>query len=358
MSSSNIKTYLLVGGAVIVVGGGIYLFGSSGDDADGSFNVNNGLPPMAKKILDPIKDTIGKVLTGKATKAVAKGALEVGKTAVGVELNMIKGNLQGVSDLAQGKIGKAAGDFIMATPAAQGAKAVVNEIKKIRQKQQAKHEQALRKDADAVKKKLQAKKSDPHAAAHNLAVNNCANRARNTIAKKGVGIPSLSDIGDKNEIALRTAKCIKGEKARLLKREKVLAAKHIDHNTSGCPKCAMSIDSSFKPTCNHDKAKTCLVASKPAPPHNAIADYDVSYGRAIKGHNEKHLSNVQPQQCAAACNNETWCASFDFYKGKNACDLSKATAHSLTDASKKRFGMTHANLSKSSSYDHYYKRNL
>ncbi len=47
---------------------------------------------------------------------------------------------------------------------------------------------------------------------------------------------------------------------------------------------------------------------------------------AISGHNTKHLSNASVQDCMEACDRESWCRSFDYYKGQNQCDLSDKTA--------------------------------
>ena len=65
---------------------------------------------------------------------------------------------------------------------------------------------------------------------------------------------------------------------------------------------------------------------------------------AIVGKNDKHLEDVSEADCASACLKETdfQCLSFDYYKGKNKCDLSRATT---ADGS--------VPLSKKARYDHY-----
>ena len=50
---------------------------------------------------------------------------------------------------------------------------------------------------------------------------------------------------------------------------------------------------------------------------------------AISGHNNMSLTNVTPQECAAACmsdQNNSWCVSFDYIKTNNSCDLSDKQA--------------------------------
>ncbi len=68
---------------------------------------------------------------------------------------------------------------------------------------------------------------------------------------------------------------------------------------------------------------------------------------AISGHNTKHLSNVSVQDCMEACDQELWCQSFDYYKGKNQCDLSKKTADEVGGLKTNYTG---------NPYDHYEKR--
>ena len=50
---------------------------------------------------------------------------------------------------------------------------------------------------------------------------------------------------------------------------------------------------------------------------------------AISGHNQETLNSVSPEQCATECLSSarnTWCLSFDYYKGENKCDLSDKRA--------------------------------
>jgi len=47
---------------------------------------------------------------------------------------------------------------------------------------------------------------------------------------------------------------------------------------------------------------------------------------AISGHNKKHLTGQTVESCARACFGESWCKSFDWYKGKGGCDLSDKSA--------------------------------
>jgi hypothetical protein len=79
----------------------------------------------------------------------------------------------------------------------------------------------------------------------------------------------------------------------------------------------------------------------------------VSYGyrhvpnAALSGHNTKHLSNVSAQDCMTACDREHWCKSFDYYKGKNRCDLSNKNAYDVGGLKTDYPG---------DPYDHYEKR--
>lgn len=64
---------------------------------------------------------------------------------------------------------------------------------------------------------------------------------------------------------------------------------------------------------------------------------------AIKGHNVTHLSKASVSQCKEACNKNSWCKSFDYYKGKKGCDLSDKSERDV--ALKKNY--------KNDPYDHY-----
>lgn len=64
----------------------------------------------------------------------------------------------------------------------------------------------------------------------------------------------------------------------------------------------------------------------------AIDGFDVTRNAAISGHNNLHLSNVSPEDCARACRDEKnfVCRSFDYYKHEDACDLSTQSAASTS----------------------------
>jgi len=47
---------------------------------------------------------------------------------------------------------------------------------------------------------------------------------------------------------------------------------------------------------------------------------------AISGHNKKHLTGQTVESCTRACFGESWCKSFDWYKGQKGCDLSDKSA--------------------------------
>ncbi|MEM7299453.1 MAG: PAN domain-containing protein [Pseudomonadota bacterium] len=67
---------------------------------------------------------------------------------------------------------------------------------------------------------------------------------------------------------------------------------------------------------------------------------------AIRGHNKKRLSNVTPQQCAAACASEASfaCVSFDYRRNTKQCDLSDKRSSDVGGLRKDFAG---------SLYDHY-----
>ncbi len=69
---------------------------------------------------------------------------------------------------------------------------------------------------------------------------------------------------------------------------------------------------------------------------------------AISGHNTKHLSNVSVHNCMEACDNESWCTSFDYYKGEKRCDLSDKKAGDVDGLKTDYDG---------NPYDHYEKQN-
>jgi len=71
-----------------------------------------------------------------------------------------------------------------------------------------------------------------------------------------------------------------------------------------------------------------LFFSSPLFGQNFLNGYSRTTNAAISGYNNKHLSNVSPEDCARACDNETSfvCKSFDYYKNSNACDLSSKSA--------------------------------
>lgn len=68
---------------------------------------------------------------------------------------------------------------------------------------------------------------------------------------------------------------------------------------------------------------------------------------AISGHNIKHLSNAPVQDCMEACDNASWCRSFDYYKNDRACDLSDKNASDVGGLKTDYSG---------NPYDHYEKR--
>lgn len=72
---------------------------------------------------------------------------------------------------------------------------------------------------------------------------------------------------------------------------------------------------------------------------------------AISGYNDKHLANVSVNDCKIACKNETAfvCKSFDYYKGKNKCDLSSANSEIVGNLK-----YDYAN----NPYDHYVRTNI
>ena len=87
-------------------------------------------------------------------------------------------------------------------------------------------------------------------------------------------------------------------------------------------------------------------APKPKPkPSPRVQGFRLTERAAIVGHNNRHLKNVTPAQCAQACAAEKSfiCKSFDYYRGQSACDLS---AKSARDAG----GLTR---NSSAPYDHY-----
>jgi hypothetical protein len=78
-----------------------------------------------------------------------------------------------------------------------------------------------------------------------------------------------------------------------------------------------------------------------------VKGYVYTPDAAISGHNRKHLTSVSPDDCAAACDRNPWCVSFDYYKGRSACDLSDKRAGDVG-------GLTTNYQGKG--YDHYSKR--
>lgn len=61
------------------------------------------------------------------------------------------------------------------------------------------------------------------------------------------------------------------------------------------------------------------------------AAYRLTPNAAIHGHDSKKLFDVSVDQCKEACTNETsfLCKSFDYYKGRNICDLSDKSASDI-----------------------------
>jgi hypothetical protein len=99
------------------------------------------------------------------------------------------------------------------------------------------------------------------------------------------------------------------------------------------------------------------VALKTNYPNNPYNHYEKNdrktprYGHvvnaAIKGHNEQNLKRVTVKECREFCDGYDWCKSFDYYKGKSACDLSKArTGGSI------KLKYNYPN----NPYDHYFKK--
>ncbi|MET4695870.1 PAN domain-containing protein [Endozoicomonas lisbonensis] len=67
---------------------------------------------------------------------------------------------------------------------------------------------------------------------------------------------------------------------------------------------------------------------------NPIDSFIQTPNAAIYGHNNEHLTQVTPEQCAEACtgaNRSYWCQSFDYYKEAKACDLSDKRATDVGD---------------------------
>ncbi|MBT5305614.1 MAG: hypothetical protein HOL31_11105 [Candidatus Scalindua sp.] len=60
----------------------------------------------------------------------------------------------------------------------------------------------------------------------------------------------------------------------------------------------------------------------------SLGNYTITRNAAISGYNNKHLTNVSPEECARLCEEETSfvCKSFDYYKRERACDLSDKSA--------------------------------
>jgi len=75
--------------------------------------------------------------------------------------------------------------------------------------------------------------------------------------------------------------------------------------------------------------------------------YELTRNAAISGHNTRPLSNVSVRSCQAACDKQSWCKSFDYYKGKKRCDLSNKRASDV--------GGLKTNYS-GNPYDHYQKK--
>lgn len=60
-----------------------------------------------------------------------------------------------------------------------------------------------------------------------------------------------------------------------------------------------------------------------------LLSFERTVEAAISGYNNESLSNVSPEQCAAACtagSRANWCVSFDYIKTTNKCDLSSKRA--------------------------------
>ncbi len=67
---------------------------------------------------------------------------------------------------------------------------------------------------------------------------------------------------------------------------------------------------------------------------------------AISGHNTEQLSGASVSKCKKACNDRSWCKSFDYYKNKAKCDLSNKSRSQV--GLKKNY--------KGNPYDHYAKQ--
>lgn len=79
-------------------------------------------------------------------------------------------------------------------------------------------------------------------------------------------------------------------------------------------------------------------------------DYLITSNAAISGYNDKHLTNVTPEDCKRACDAEKTfdCASFDYYKDSLKCDLSRVAAIDVGGLKRDYIG---------NPYNHYAKKN-
>ncbi len=90
-----------------------------------------------------------------------------------------------------------------------------------------------------------------------------------------------------------------------------------------------------------------LGAAAPAPAQTIRHDgYGYTPNAAISGYNRKNLRNVSVSDCISACNETSWCKSFDYYKSDRQCDLSDKNAADVGGLKRDYSG---------NPYDHYSK---
>jgi hypothetical protein len=89
-------------------------------------------------------------------------------------------------------------------------------------------------------------------------------------------------------------------------------------------------------------------ASSDAGTASTYQGYEHTPNAAISGHNVKQLSGVSVSDCVAACNEQAWCKSFDYYKSDRKCDLSDKQAADVGGLKRDYSG---------NPYDHY-SRNM
>lgn len=82
----------------------------------------------------------------------------------------------------------------------------------------------------------------------------------------------------------------------------------------------------------------------------SVPGFRLTPDAAISGHNKEQLSSVTPQECATACMERRWCASFDYYKNEAKCDLSDSKVNNHTIRLKEDYP--------GNPYDHYEKFNV